>query len=101
MKCENVPKALKKSPVLCTTPKTTFTRCRQMEDGGNHQFAHAQREKFCQFQFRLPSCVDTILNLKVSNKTRNATRAFNKAFDSNTLMSSDESMDQPSLETNL
>ena len=37
-----------------------------MEDGGNYQFAHAQREKFCQFHFRLPSCVDTVLNLKVS-----------------------------------
>ena len=66
MKCENVPKAVKKPPVLCTTPKTTFSRCRQMEDGGNYQFAHAQHEKFCQFNFRLPSCVDTVLNLKVS-----------------------------------
>ena len=64
MKCENVPKAVKKPPVLCTTPKTTFSRCRQMEDGGNYQFAHAQHEKFCQFNFRLPSCVDTVLNLK-------------------------------------
>ena len=66
MKCENVPKAVKKPPVLCTTLKTTFSRCRQMEDGGNYQFAHAQHEKFCQFNFRLPSCVDTVLNLKVS-----------------------------------
>ena len=65
MKCENVPKAVKKPPVLCTTPKTTFSHCRQMEDGGNYQFAHAQHEKFCQFNFRLPSCVDTVLNLKV------------------------------------
>ena len=70
MKCENVPKAVKKPPVLCTTPKTTFSRCRQMEDGGNYQFAHAQREKFCQFNFRLPSCVDTVLNLKVSINRR-------------------------------
>ena len=70
MKCENVPNAVKKpaklSAVLCTTPKSTFSRCRQMEDGGNYQFAHVQREKFCQFHFRLLSCVDTVLNHKVS-----------------------------------
>ena len=38
---------------------------------------------------------------RINNRARNATRAFNKAFDSNTLMSSDESIDQKSLETSL